>query len=197
MLKMFEPADISDPRHYAGVRRPWQRAETLPAWCYTSEAFYQRERERIFFKYWNCIGHHSRVPDAGSYIAFDFMGVPLVVVRGDDMQIRAFINSCRHRGSEIVSGEGACKRLVCPYHNWAFSLTGELVATPLFEESADFKKADHALVPVKLELWAGLMWINFDPDGPALLDSLGDLPERTRAWKADDMVCAARTEYPV
>lgn len=197
MLKMFEPADILDPRHYAGVRRPWATAETLPAWCYTSPAFYQRERERIFLKHWNCIGHHSRVPDPGSYIAFDFTGVPVLVVRGEDRTIRAFINSCRHRGSEIVAGAGSCRVLKCPYHNWAFDLTGALIATPMFEESADFKKADHPLVPVRLELWAGMMWINFDPDSPGLRDYLGDLPARTANWQADDMVCVARTEYPM
>jgi choline monooxygenase len=197
MLRMFEPDSLFDPAHYAGVRRPWQTAETLPAWCYTSPRFYQRERERIFFRYWNCIGHQSRVPNPGSYIAFDFMGVPLIVVCGPDMKIRAFINSCSHRGSEIISGSGECKMLKCPYHNWAFSLTGELVATPLFEESDVFRKADHGLVAVKLELFAGLMWVNFDPDSPALLDYLGDLAARTAPWDADDMVCVARTEYPV
>src|SRR5258708_33579571 len=113
MLRMFEPDDLFNPAHYSGVRRSWDVAETLPAWCYTSPKFYQRERERIFLRYWNFIGHQSRVPDAGSYVAFDFMGVPLIVVRGNDMKIRAFINSCTHRGSEIVSGSGSCKELKC------------------------------------------------------------------------------------
>jgi len=58
------------------------------------QAFYERERDRIFFKMWNCIGHHSRVPNVGSYVTFNFCGVPLIVVRGQDSKIRAFINSC-------------------------------------------------------------------------------------------------------
>ena len=194
----FEPEDVFEPSHYAGVRRRWDTAETLPGWCYTSPQFYQRERERIFFRYWNCIGHQSRVAEPGSYLAFDFMGVPLIVVRGADREIRAFVNSCPHRGSQIVEGgEGTCTRLQCPYHNWTFALDGSLYATPMFEESEVFKKADHGLRRIRLELWAGLMWINFDPDSPSLLDHLGDLPERTTPWKAEEMVCVARKSYPV
>ncbi len=152
----------------------------------------------FFFRHWNCIGHHSRVSESGSYLAFDFMGVPLIVVRGADHEIRAFVNSCPHRGSQIVEqGEGACTRLQCPYHNWTFALDGSLYATPMFEESAVFKKADHGLRRIRLELWAGLMWINFNPDGPSLLDHLGDLPDRTAPWKAGEMVCVGRKTYPV
>src|SRR4051812_32785582 len=94
---LAEPADVLDPRHYAGVRRPANLAQTMPHWCYTSPKFYESERQRIFFKLWNCIGHQSRVPNPGSYVAFSFVDVPLVVVRGEDGEIRAFINSCRHR----------------------------------------------------------------------------------------------------
>lgn len=197
MLDMLEPDDLFNPRNYDSVRRRFDVADTLPAWCYTSKRFYDRERDRIFFKFWNCIGHNSRVPEAGSYITLQFCGVPLIVVRGQDMEIRAFINSCPHRGSEIMVGEGTCRVMKCPYHAWAFSLTGDLIATPLFEESETFKNADHGLKQIKLELWAGLMWINLDPDAQDLKSYLGDLPERTRAWGTDDMVCVSRREYPV
>jgi len=167
-LEIFEPDDVFEPSHYAGVRRRWDTAETLPGWCYTSPRFYQRDRERTFFRYRNCIGQ-SRVPEPGSYLAFYFIGVPLIVVRGADREIRAFVNSCPHRGSQIVEGgEGTCMRLQCPYHNWTFALDGSLYATPMFEESAVSKKADHGLRRIRLELWAGLMWINFNSDSPSL-----------------------------
>ena len=64
---MTEPSDLFDPRHYAGVRKPFHSAQTLPPWCYTSPRFYDREKDTIFKKFWNCLGHESRVPDAGSY----------------------------------------------------------------------------------------------------------------------------------
>jgi phenylpropionate dioxygenase-like ring-hydroxylating dioxygenase large terminal subunit len=193
-----EPSDVLDPRHYAAFRRPLPLAETLPPWCYTSESFYARERDSIFLKHWICIGHHSRVPNPGSYVAFDYMEIPVVVVRGADLKIRAFVNSCRHRGSEVVAkGSGECKFLKCPYHSWTYSLSGELAGTPMFEESDVFKKRDHALRPIRLELWAGCMWMNFDAESPDLHTYLGDLPQRTAAWRADEMICLARTSYPI
>src|SRR5262245_44801147 len=103
-----EPDNPLDPRHYDGVRRPFETAETLPAWCYTSPAFYRRETERIFMKYWNCIGHESLVPAPGSYLALEYLNVPLIVIRGKDNTIRAFANTCAHRGSRIVEGSGSC-----------------------------------------------------------------------------------------
>jgi phenylpropionate dioxygenase-like ring-hydroxylating dioxygenase large terminal subunit len=197
MPSVVEPADILDPRHYAAVRRPTEVAETMPPWCYTSQTFFEREREKIFFKCWNCIGHQSRVPNPGSYITFTYVGVPVIVVRGEDGKIRAFVNSCRHRGAELAhDAAGECKFLKCPYHAWAYSLTGELIGTPMFDESDTFKKSDYGLVPIKLELWAGVMWINFDPQSTDLLTYLGDLPERTKAWRTEDMVCVSRVTTP-
>jgi phenylpropionate dioxygenase-like ring-hydroxylating dioxygenase large terminal subunit len=90
MQDMLEPENPFDPRNFDSVRRRFDVAETLPAWCYTSKKFYERERDRIFFKFWNCVGHNSRVPDVGSYVTFNFCGVPLIAVRGQDRQIRAF-----------------------------------------------------------------------------------------------------------
>ena len=197
MISFLEPDDVLDPAHFETVRQTWDRAETLPPWTYTSQRFYEAERERIFFRLWNCIGHHSKVATAGAYYTFDFLGVPLIVVRGDDMKVRAFVNSCSHRGAEVASGSGQCKFMKCPYHAWTFDLKGQLFATPLIDESECFKKADHGLREVKLELFAGLMWINLDPQSQSLTEYLGDLPERTKPWGADDMVCVGRSELTV
>ncbi len=194
---MHDSIDIFDPSHYAGVRRPFEVAETLPSWCYTSQAFYDREVERIFRKAWNCIGHQDRVKSPGDYFTLDFVGIPLIVVRANDGKVRCFVNFCRHRGSRIVEGCGATKFLKCPYHAWAYGLDGRLVGTPLFEESDNFRKADYALLPVRLEIWAGLMWINVDPDAPDLHTYLGDLPARCAPYRPDDMVCLFRREWPV
>ena len=95
------------------------------------------------------------------------------------MKVRVFINSCPHRGSEMLEGEGNCKMIKCPYHAWAFDFEGKLYATPLIGETDTFKMGDHNLVEIRLETWAGFMWINFDPDAQDLMSYLGDLPQRT------------------
>jgi hypothetical protein len=79
-----EPAQPLDPAHFAAVRRPLLEAETLPTWAYTSPSFYRREIERIFGKVWNFVGHVDQLPEPGSYVAFDFVGVPVILARGKD-----------------------------------------------------------------------------------------------------------------
>jgi phenylpropionate dioxygenase-like ring-hydroxylating dioxygenase large terminal subunit len=186
---MFAPAT------YAGVRRPLVEAETLPPFTYSSDAFYRREVERIFMKAWNFIGRADRIPAAGDYFTLDFVGVPLVVVRGQDGQVRAFANSCRHRGAVVAQGEGTCRAFKCPYHSWVYGLDGALLSAPEIEQTKNFDTANYGLIPLKLEIWAGFLFVNFDADAAPLAAWLGDLPDRLASYGFDDMVCTRRKEY--
>ena len=161
---MSVPQDLFDPAHYVSVRAPAERATPLPHWCYTHPDFYRREVERIFMKVWNYVGHASQIPQPGDYFTAAVAGAPVVVIRGDDGEIRAFHNSCRHRGSRIAWDEGNCKNLTCPYHNWTYGRDGALIATPLIEEEDGFWHADFPLLPVTLDRWAGFLFVNFDPN---------------------------------
>lgn len=194
---MTVPNDLFNPAHYARVRELAAQAVPLPNWCYTSPEFYRREVERIFMKVWNYVGHASQIPEPGDFFTIEITGAPVVVIRGDDGAIRAFHNSCRHRGSRIAWGEGTCKNLTCPYHNWTYARDGALIATPLIDEDADFARADHPLLPVTLDRWAGFLFVNFDPDCAPLADYLGDLPENCLSYAPDDLVCARRKTYSV
>lgn len=188
--------DIFDPTRYAGVRKPLLEAETLPPECYTDEAFYKREVETIFLTVWNFIGRADRVPNAGDYFAFEFVGVPVVVVRGRDGRVRAFANSCRHRGAKVMQGEGKCTVMSCPYHAWTYAIDdGRLIGAMEMDETAGFSKKDFGLVPLRLELWGGFMFLNFDEDAAPLSDWLGDLPEVLAAYRLEEMVTTRRVEY--
>ena len=187
--------DLFDPRHYAGVRRPLLEAETMPAWCYTSDAFYRREVERIFMKVWNFLGRVEQVPNAGDYFTVDFAGVSLIVVRDDAGEVRAFANTCRHRGSELLAGSGKCKAIVCPYHSWTYALDGRLVAAPEMEQSIGFRKEDHGLVALRLDTWAGFIFVSFDHNAPPLDDYLGGMKETIAPYRLQDMALMRRREY--
>src|SRR4051812_16108117 len=102
------PIDLFHPRHYEGVRRPLLDAETMPPWCYTSREFYDREVERVWRKAWNFVGHVDQIAEPGAFFVLDFAGVPLIVLRDGAGAPRAFANSCRHRGSLLLEGEGRC-----------------------------------------------------------------------------------------
>ena len=105
---MLAEADLFSPRHYEGVRRPLLDAETMPAWCYTSPAFYRREVDRILQEgvEFRRLGH-VRFQIRGDYFTLTFAGVPLIILRDGEGTIRAFANTCRHRGSELLIGQAA------------------------------------------------------------------------------------------
>jgi choline monooxygenase len=192
---MIAETELFDPRHYEAVRRPLLDAETLPPWCYTSEAFYRREVERIWRKAWNFIGAADRLRDPGDYFTITFAGLPVIVLRDTAGKLRAFANSCRHRGSALLEGSGNCARIVCPYHSWSYRLDGALAGAPEMHKTHDFDPEDHALVPVALDSWGGFLFINFDPNAALLADYLGDLPEKVAPYRLDQMACARRKEY--
>lgn len=192
---MIAETEIFDPRHYEAVRRPLLDAETMPPWCYTSDAFYRREVERIWHKVWNFIGAADRLRQPGDYFTLTFAGVPLIVLRDGEGRVRAFANSCRHRGSALLDGEGNCQLISCPYHSWAYRLDGTLAGSPEMHKTHGFDPGDNALIPIRIESWGGFLFVNFDRDAAPLAGFLGDLPQKVAPYRLDEMTCARRKEY--
>ena len=189
--------NLFDARTYEGVRRPLLEAETLPPECYTSDDFFKREVDTIFMKVWNFVGRVDYIPNPGDYYTLDFVGVPLVIVRDDNRQVRAFVNSCRHRGAKVVTGRGTAKALKCGYHGWIYRTDGTLAACAGMQNSVGFDKADYPLITVKCDSWGGFIFVNFDPHSDTLARFLGNLPEMFASYSFDDMICTRRSEYEV
>ena len=191
----MRPHNIFDPKHYEGVRKPLLEAETMPAFTYTSPEFYQREVNRIWHKIWNFIGSADQIANNGDYFTLSFTGVPVIVLRDQDGQIRAFANTCRHRGSELLEGRGNCKLIVCPYHSWSYELNGKLRGAPDMDKTAAFNKSDYALTPIAVDTWGNFLFINFDPHPEPLEKQLGNLPEKLGPYKLESMALARRKTY--
>jgi len=135
----------------------------LPTGRYQGTAFYALEVEHVWNKSWLFVGHVSELEKAGSYKLFSEMGRSVIVSRGEDHVIRAFHNTCRHRGAEIlVQPTGVAKRFICPYHAWGYNLSGELVSVPELEDFPCLEKEEKSLLPVRCEVFRGFMYINFD-----------------------------------
>ncbi len=119
----------------------------------------------------------AALPDPGSYVARMSAGVPVVVVRGLDGEIRAFRNACRHRGMQLADGSGCTKIFRCTYHGWAYRLDGRLEYVPDEHGFPDLDKSSHGLVPLHdVTMQGGLVFITQDePIGPGALASLPDL----------------------
>jgi phenylpropionate dioxygenase-like ring-hydroxylating dioxygenase large terminal subunit len=192
---MMEPDDLFNPAHYAKARLPTLQAETLPPWCYTSQAFYDREVERIFRRSWNFIGRADQVAKRGDYFIIDLIGESIIVLRDQAGQVRAFHNVCRHRGTRLLDGAGNRAAISCPYHAWTYALDGKLFGSAGMEKTENFDRAEFGLLPIRLESWAGFLFACFDPAAPGLAAYLGGLPHRFQAYNFDDMVCVRRKRY--
>ena len=144
-----------------------RHGHTLPRKFYTDPAFYQLDLETLFYREWLFVGHDCELAEPGDYFTLQVGDYPIVVVRGRDGVIRAFHNSCRHRGSRICSAErGSAVRLVCPYHNWSYDLDGRLLFARDMGKGFDPKPL--GLKPVHCESVGGYLWICLAPDAARL-----------------------------
>ena len=192
---MSQITDLFSPRHYEGVRRPLLEASALPAWCYTSEAFYAREVREIFLKSWNLVGRADEIAEPGDYLVHDMCEESAIVVRGDDGVIRAFANTCRHRGTRLLEEQGHCRAIICPYHGWTYDTLGKLVGTRGMERTLAFEMSANNLIPLRLESWGGFLFVCYHQDVEPLAQWLGNLPEQFVSYDLDNMVCTRRKVY--
>jgi len=189
---------------YAATRRPLAHASPLPGWCYYSPEWYARELETIFrgpHSEWLCVGRVDQVRNAGDFYTIPLLGQPLIVVRDSAGTVNVLSAVCRHRGAVITEGEGRCRQLVCPYHNWTYSLDGELIATPglppPMDASEGFSKNDYRLGTLRTEFWAGFIFVTFNPAPKPLMQSLGTLPAFLHNYRLEQMQFTHRDIYEV
>jgi Rieske 2Fe-2S family protein len=196
-------AGSADPAAFGSVvadlertRQPFAQARTLPGAVYTSEEIFRREQRGLMAHHWLCVGRAADLPAAGDYFLKEIASDSIIVVRASDGQIRAFYNVCRHRGSKLLDaprGRGLA-RVLCPYHSWSYNLDGTLHTAPQMGEN--FRKAESALVPVRLGVHLGFIFLNLDEAAEPLERHFADLPDLTR-FRMGELRCGKRIEYDV
>jgi len=155
------------------------RGSALTPSLYLDPAVLEREQERIFERTWQFAGHVSQLPQPGSYLTTQAGDQPVLVVRDDDENLRAFRNVCRHRGSRLLSGSGTCKRAIrCRYHGWTYRLDGRLIGMPEARSFGKVDKSELGLFPARCEVLSGLVFVNLDIHATPLAELVGDLPQR-------------------
>ena len=155
-----------------------------------------RERDRLFAHAWQYAGHSGQLAEPGSYFTLRVGDVPLVVVRDREGELRAFVNVCRHRGAEVVTGEGSCTTLQCHYHAWTYGLDGALRAAPRSDAEPDFDRSTLGLRPAQVGTWGPFIFVNADADAAPLADTLGPLPELVREAGIDVDALSFRMRAP-
>jgi phenylpropionate dioxygenase-like ring-hydroxylating dioxygenase large terminal subunit len=140
---------------------------SLPQGFYTDPAVYALELERIVYRNWVLAGHVAELPASGDFKTLTVAGESAIIVRGDDGEIRAFANVCRHRGSLVcLASAGKTRKFQCPYHGWTYGLDGRLLAAR--DMPGDFDSARHGLKPVSFGVVHGLMFVCFSDRPPSL-----------------------------
>jgi len=184
--------------------RPFGESTMLPAEAYMSPAVLEWERRHFFAASWVCVGRVDELlPDGATQAARPVGDVSVLLSRdpsGQSSDVRAFANTCRHRGHELLAeGESSGKRaVVCPYHAWSYDLGGCLLAAPGFRDVAAFDPGEHALVPLPVEVWHGWVFVNGlgSPSTP-FADHLGGIAGLVAPYAPEKLVLGATHDYVV
>lgn len=143
---------------------------------YTSSDVFAIDMDRVYFRHWLFVGHVDQLRQAGDYFLYEIAGESIVVVRGEDQEVRAFYNVCRHRGSRIcLESQGTAKRFVCPYHAWSYDTKGSLVAARHL--SPDLNKADYGLNACHVRVVQGIVFICLAEEPPPFDDIARDIDQ--------------------
>ena len=149
---------------------------TLPYAWYTDPAVLRVEQERIFARSWQYATRADLVAEPGSMTPAWAGSLPVLVVRGSDGELRAFVNVCRHRGHVLCQADAQRETIQCPYHAWTYDLDGTLRNAPRAEREDAFDRETLSLVPVSAEAWGPFVFVNPDRDAGPLASALGELP---------------------
>ncbi len=175
-----------------------QGATTLPREAYVSDELLAREAEHLFRRTWLCAGREDRVAAVGQYLVHDRFGDSFVVVRGRDGVLRAFHNSCRHRGTRLCEGSGSVGATIqCPYHAWTWSTEGTLLGAPHMQEVEGFDRADYPLVQVPVACWEGFVFVSHDEDVIPFGEAWATVHDRFTRFGLSRLVRVDRREYEV
>jgi choline monooxygenase len=156
------------------LSKPHLEATTLPPRSYWAPEFFEREVEHIFAREWIAVGRVDDVAEPGDYFTVTVGTEPVIVVRDGDGEVHAHINTCRHRGCELVRGSGRTTVFRCPYHGWMYALDGKLRGAPAFKDTENFGKGDYPLHSAQAEVWNGYVLVNLDADAHPYRDQVSD-----------------------
>ena len=179
-LDQIEYQDISkgfDPDPFSS----W----SINARCYQDPKFLQLDREQIFHRTWQFLCHESKLRESGSYVTADIQGQSIFASRDNNGELRAFYNVCRHRGHELLSGEGKKSLIVCPYHAWCYHLDGSLKAARRSEFLKGFDPSMVHLQPIRIEVFCHLVFVNLDMDAVPLTKQSENLGGEIMAYAPD------------
>ena len=175
---------------------PPQSREDIPFRRYTSQEFFDLEMQKVWRKVWQYVCREDEVAEVGDYLVYDIGRHSIVVTRATDGSLKAYHNSCLHRGTKLKpsGSSGWSPQLQCPYHGWTWSLEGALREVPCAWEFPHLDYEANRLPQARVEAWNGLVFVNLDKEAAPLIDYLGVLPEHFARWPWTDWYLALHIE---
>ena len=164
----YQLRSLASPNGYTGLDR---LEATLPKRWYIDPSQYARELKHIWYRNWLYVCRADALPEPGSFKTYEIGDQNVLLVKDRHGEIRAFHNTCRHRGSRIVNqpeGKLGALALTCPYHAWVYKLDGRLFKTPNLMDDGGLDKSLYGLFPVALKNWRGFLFLCLAEDPPAL-----------------------------
>jgi len=176
---------------------PLEKAHCLPNTWYTSPEIARLERDAVFARTWQAVGRRELVANPGQFLTADTADEPILVIRGEDGTLRAFVNVCRHRAARVCSEEcGTVTKLRCHYHGWTYDLAGQLRGVPEFDGVEGFRREDNGLPPVSVAEWGPYVWVHLEKSSEPLEQFLAPLPAWADSRNAvADLVWYTRKSY--
>ena len=169
---------------------------SLPGWLYYEPEFLEAEKKAFLRSAPQVVCHESEIAEPGEWRSFEYLGESVIVMRGDDGQVRAFSNVCRHRGSRLVDGTGGCaKVLTCPYHAWSYARDGKLVGVPHRNEYPGLQTEELGLFPVSLEKWRGFLFVTLEPGAPSVAEMMAPYEDEVAPYRFEDLRAIGRVTF--
>ena len=146
---------------------------------YTSPAFFQQEMQSLWSRAWQWACREEHIPDVGDNYVYDIGPYSVIILRSADDKIEAFLNSCTHRGTRLLAGEGSgySPAITCPFHGWSWELDGSIRNIPGRWDFPHVCHDTHDLQTVRCERWGGFIFINMDLEAKPLSDYLDVMPD--------------------
>jgi phenylpropionate dioxygenase-like ring-hydroxylating dioxygenase large terminal subunit len=149
---------------------------------YTSHAFFDQELKKMWTKVWQFVCREEQIPNAGDHVVYDLGDMSFIVMRGNDGEIRAFYNSCLHRGRALRMNDGHVKELKCPYHGFTWSVNGAMASIPCEWDFKHMESRDNNLPQALVDSWNGFVFINPDLNAISLQEYMGVFPDHFKDY---------------
>jgi Rieske 2Fe-2S family protein len=172
---------------------------TLPREYYLAPEIFAEEVDKIFWKRWICIGRAGEIAERGDYVVRQLGDAGVIVLRDESGHLRAFHNTCRHRGTRLCEAPSGNlgSRIVCPYHAWTYSLDGRLVGAPSTSGMDSFDRSEYPLHNVAVAEWEGFVFINLSAHPEPFAQAFAPMIGRFSRFHLDTLVSSRRIDYDV